>query len=98
MKRSVRKSVFGVALGVIALATGLTTGCRKQPQEDVFEDVVTREDYRSVYDAIGEQVTIDMVTEREDGRAFVTVDGVEYKGTSGTSIFQRCINNRHHSL
>ena len=79
MKRSVRKSVFGVALGVIALATGLTTGCRKQPQEDVFEDVVTREDYRSVYDAIGEQVTIDMVTEREDGRAFVTVDGVEYE-------------------
>ena len=44
-----------------------------------FADVVERDDYTSVYDMIGSQVTIDMVEENEDGIAFVTVDGVKYE-------------------
>ena len=35
-------------------------------------------DYISLYDAIGDQVTVDMV-EEYDGLAYVTVDGVEYE-------------------
>ena len=42
-------------------------------------DVVVREDYTSVYEMIGSQVTIDMVEENDDGLAFVTVDGVKYE-------------------
>ena len=35
-------------------------------------------DYISLYEAIGDQVTVDMV-EEYDGLAYVTVDGVEYE-------------------
>ena len=38
-----------------------------------------RENYASVYDAIGKDVTIDQVTEKENGKAYVTVNGVEYE-------------------
>lgn len=41
-------------------------------------DAVTHQDYTSVYDEIGSQVTIDMVQEDENGMATVTVDGVTY--------------------
>ena len=41
-------------------------------------DAVERTDFTSVYDVIGQDVTIDMVKER-DGLAFATVDGVEYE-------------------
>ena len=44
-----------------------------------MSEVVTREDYRSVYGEIGKRVTIDMVREGDDGRAYATVDGVEYE-------------------
>ena len=47
--------------------------------QDVDEnDAVLRTDYTSVYDKIGTQVTIDMVTEKDDGTATVTVDGKTY--------------------
>ncbi len=52
-------------------------GCERD-NEDFLKDVVTREDYRSVYGAIGKRVTIDMVQERGD-KAYVNVDGVEYE-------------------
>lgn len=54
-------------------------GCRQKTNEDFLQDVVTREEYASVYERIGARVTPDMVTEKEDGRAYVTVDGVEYE-------------------
>ena len=38
-----------------------------------------RADNTSVYDKIGKEVTIDMVEEDADGRAFVTVDGIKYE-------------------
>ena len=53
--------------------------CKKKNNEGILKDVVTREDYRSVYDAIGGQVTLDMVKEKENGLAYATVDGVEYE-------------------
>ena len=42
-------------------------------------DVVVRDDYTSVYDMIGSQVTVDMVEENDDGIAYVTVDGTKYE-------------------
>ncbi|MBQ8322518.1 MAG: hypothetical protein IJX91_00980 [Clostridia bacterium] len=63
---------------IAALALALA-GCTGNSGDAFINDVVTREDYASVYGAIGKNVTIDMVTEKEDGRAFVTVDGREYE-------------------
>ncbi len=41
-------------------------------------DVIAHTDYTSVYDMIGANVTIDMVTEK-DGLAYATYEGVEYE-------------------
>ena len=53
--------------------------CTSNSNDGFINDVVVREDYASVYGAIGKQVTVDMVTEKEDGRAFVTLDNKEYE-------------------
>ncbi len=53
-------------------------GCKQGNDESLLKDVVTRSDYTSVYDTIGQWVTIDMVVER-DGLAYTTVDGKEYE-------------------
>ncbi len=63
---------------VAFLATCMAVGCKKKKDEVLFEDVVTRTDFRSVYGEIGDRVTIDMVTEK-DGIAYATVDGKEYE-------------------
>ncbi len=62
-----------MTMGALAL-----TGCKPSMDGDVLNDVVTRTEYTSVYQAIGKRVTIDMVEER-DGLAYVTVDGKEYE-------------------
>ncbi len=64
------------ALPLLFVAVTLSTGCRVEGR-DVSADVVTRTDYTSVYDKIGDRVRIDMV-EEEGSEAFVTVDGVRY--------------------
>lgn len=64
---------MSIALTIPAFA------CRKNNDNAFIDDVVTRTDYRSVYQTIGEKVTVDMLREDEKGRAFVTVDGVEYE-------------------
>ncbi len=64
-------------LTAFALLPACAGGCGGGA-EDFLSDVVVREDYRSVYGAIGKRVTVDMVEERE-GRAYVSVDGVEYE-------------------
>ena len=68
-----RRALYALAL----LPAIMTAGCKKDNQ-DLLKDVIAREDYRSVYGAIGERVTVDMVYEK-DGVAYVTVDGVEYQ-------------------
>jgi hypothetical protein len=71
-----RKIAF-TALAVCLLLPA--DACKNKKNEAVLQDVVYREDSRSVYDEIGARVTIDMVEEREDGKAYVVVDGVEYE-------------------
>ena len=43
------------------------------------DDVVTREDYTSVYETIGSKVDIGMVEEDKAGLAYATVDGKKYE-------------------
>ncbi|MBQ8291700.1 MAG: hypothetical protein IJX88_04225 [Clostridia bacterium] len=70
----------GIILAALPLCINLTAcSCGNKQNADVAADIVYREDYRSVYKAIGERVTIDMVQEKEDGRAYVNLDGVEYE-------------------
>ena len=75
MEKRVKTFIAAVALfGVFAPFVG----CRQGNDESLLEDVVTRSDYTSVYDTIGEKVTVDMVVER-DGLAYATVEGKEYE-------------------
>ena len=68
--------IFAAALALTAALP--LVGCKKKTDGVIWEDVVERTDFRSVYEEIGRFVTIDMVTER-DGLAFATVDGKEYE-------------------
>ncbi|MBE7086442.1 MAG: hypothetical protein E7366_04750 [Clostridiales bacterium] len=65
------------ALSVISLTA--LSACKPKGDDSFIDDVVHRENYDSVYAKIGKNVTVDMVTEKEDGRAYVTVDNVEYE-------------------
>lgn len=78
MKR-IKKTVYTVFALLGASFFTLGAGCKKKSDTDVLNDVVTRENYQSVYGKIGQNVTIDMVTEKENGFAYVTVDGREYE-------------------
>ena len=79
MKRISRKIKKGPALSLAAIAAFSIAGCMKKNNEDFLNDVVTRENYDSVYAKIGRNVTIADVVEKEDGRAYASVDGVEYE-------------------
>ena len=79
MKRISIKIKKVPALSLAAIAAFSIAGCMKKNNEDFLNDVVTRENYDSVYAKIGERVTIADVVEKEDGRAYVSVDGVEYE-------------------
>ena len=68
-----------VSFAVILCALFPFYACKGKSDEDFLQDVVTREDFRSVYGKIGKSVTIDMVREDGEGRAYATVDGVEYE-------------------
>ena len=65
------------AFAVFTMGSGITA-CKKTPDTGLWEDVVQRTDYRSVYAEIGARVSLDDVVER-DGLAYVTVDGKEYQ-------------------
>ena len=73
-----KKRMIISALLLCMGAAGCTNGCRDNRQ-DFFGDVVTRENYASVYAEIGKNVTLDHVREDEAGRAYASVDGVEYE-------------------
>ncbi|MBE7084476.1 MAG: hypothetical protein E7368_00290 [Clostridiales bacterium] len=82
MKRIVSKKSVSIAIITIAFSSCFLTACQcscKGGEGEFLNDVVVREDFRSVYGAIGDRVTVDMVKEGNDGRAFVKVDGVEYE-------------------
>ena len=78
MKMQNRKK-NALLLAVVSVATFATVACKKAQDTDVLNDVVQREKFDSVYDAIGKKVTVDMVEEDEKGLAFVTVEGKKYE-------------------
>ena len=53
--------------------------CAGESYPDFLQDAVHREDFRSVYSEIGDRVTRDSVREDAYGKAYATVDGVEYE-------------------
>ena len=73
--RKIGKKVTAIALSVASLSLA---ACKKGADGTLFDDVVERTDFRSVYGEIGKTITVDMVAERE-GLAYVTVDGKEYE-------------------
>ncbi len=66
------------AICALCVSAMVFTGCRPAEDGSVLDDVVTREDFTSVYDTVGDRVTIDTVYER-DGVAYATVEGKEYE-------------------
>ncbi len=72
-----RKWNFFAVAALLALLSAV--GCKQGNQEDLFKDVVYRENHASTYEKIGRGITVDMVREGEDGRAYLTVDGKEYE-------------------
>ena len=74
-----RKTGLILSLTVLcASAVSCTNNCQGN-DEDFLKDVVTRENYQSVYAKIGKDLTLDSVRENADGRAYASVDGVEYE-------------------
>ncbi len=73
------KRTWKIFAGVTLIVTLSAVGCRSGNKDDVFEDVVQRESHVSAYEKIGRGVTVDMVREGEDGRAYLTHEGKEYE-------------------
>lgn len=77
MKKKKTLKILATAAVLSAILPGV--GCKKKENGNLLEDVISREDYRSVYEKVGDKVMIDMVREDEKGIAYATVDGVEYE-------------------
>ena len=69
----------GIYIFAPFLIAAAATGCTNKRDNSVFDDVVYRENYDSVYEKIGKAVTVDMVEESADGRAFVTYENKKYE-------------------
>ena len=72
-----QEKILTAALALLVCGVSLCA-CKKNADETLLNDVVTRTDFRSVYSEIGGRVTVDMVTEK-DALAYVSVDGKEYE-------------------
>ncbi len=68
--------IFSSAIFISLLFVG--SACSAPDYSHVLDDVVYRENFDSVYESIGKEITVDMVTERE-GKAFVAYGGKEYE-------------------
>ncbi len=73
------KRKWKIFAGLALLASMPAAGCKRGLEEDIFGDIVERESHVSVYEKIGERVTVDMVREGADGRAYVILEGREYE-------------------
>ena len=73
--RKVEKKLTAILLSMASISL---VACKKGTDGALFDDVVERTDFRSVYGELGKDITVDMVTER-DGLAYVTVEGKEYE-------------------
>ena len=80
-KAVLKRKKIGYALLAVGLYAPLTlfTACGKKGDNDFMNDVITRDDFSSVYAAIGDKITLDMVTEKENGLAYANYDGKEYE-------------------
>ena len=78
------KKILAIALALV-LGLGLFAGCAPVDEGSIYQpidlaDAIEHESYKSVYEAIGANITIDMVEEDEaTGLAYVTYEGVEYE-------------------
>ena len=80
------KKILAIAL-VLVLVLSLFAGCAQTGEgtKDIYQpidlaDAIEHESYESVYEAIGANITIDMVEEDTDtGLAYVTYEGVKYE-------------------
>ena len=86
MRKDWKNGRKGRALKIGATFTALSiacvfpfTGCKRVDNGAFLKDVVYREDFASVYDAIGARVQLENVKEGADGRAYAEIDGVEYE-------------------
>ena len=61
------------------VSTLLSVSCKQSDSSAFLDDVIVRENYQSVYSVIGSRVGLDMVREKEYGRAYAVVDGKEYE-------------------
>lgn len=77
MKRN--QKFFLTVLACFSAPAIFGCNCGGTDHSAVWEDVVSRENYRSLYEEIGEKITVDMVEEKEDGRAYVVYEGKEYE-------------------
>ncbi len=73
------KKKWAVLSGISFFCVLLAAGCGNRGNADFLADVVYREDYRSLYDEIGKEITIDRVRESADGLAYVSYGGKEYE-------------------
>jgi len=73
------KKLFALLLAAVMVLSVLT-GCQVKYQEIDLADVIEHEDYTSVYETIGANITIDMVVEDPDtGLATVEYEGTTYE-------------------
>ena len=82
----------------ITLLCGSVAGCMNNCQntgEDFLKDVVTRENYQSVYAKIGKDITLDQVREEMDGRHFSPPANPPPSSSSGSILHM--ISFCHHS-
>ena len=77
------KKLLSLALAFI-MVLGVLAGCKPPVEESIYQtkdpaDAIVHEDYTSVYEAIGANITIDMVEEDDNGVAWVTYEGTKYE-------------------
>ena len=77
MKSKIKIACIASAFALLPAAT--LSSCKSKQKEDFLNDIIMRENYDSVYAAIGERVTLDNVVEKENGRAYAQIDGGEYE-------------------
>ncbi|MCQ2424822.1 MAG: ABC transporter substrate-binding protein [Lachnospiraceae bacterium] len=78
--RKIRILSLVMALLLVAVSFASCAKTKTVVYQDIDDnDAVEHTDFTSVYDMIGSKVTIDMVTEDENGKAFVEYEGVKYE-------------------
>lgn len=69
--------ILSLIMAILMLALCVVSCGKKNTVDE--KDAIERTDFTSVYEIIGNKVTIDMVEENDLGLAFVTVDGIKYE-------------------